>query len=357
VTGLEPEEIARYLSVLRALKSSCRLYDAHVHPYEVLFDKLSYDRASNSPGLLSLLGRCYAAPAVSRFSFTEPAGFDDEPGSQRLRDISVMLLSKVYGHVGEQVFFDQLNLSGMDQVLLLPIAPDSPDPAPFDKRMLWVNECYADRDRFSIAGSIPAALRCEEISAYAANLRRQYGIKAIKCHPVVSGIDLGTSARKVWLETMLSACSESRLPVVIHGGRNNPYWRGSRGNFGALQYLKEIDFSLSREPVIIAHAGFHCCGVQEIEQEGVPILKKMLKTHSNLYVDISGLGLEPLKRVLQSVGCDRILFGSDALYSQQWEVVALTMHALAELGMKLEERFVQIASINPEKTIFKDEEP
>ena len=84
------------------------------------------------------------------------------------------------------------------------------------------------------------------------------------------------------------------------------------------------------------------------------MLDKMLQAHPNLYVDISGLTFEPLKLVLQSVNGDRILFGSDALYASQWEAVTMTMHALRELGMALEENFIKFASINPRKTIFED---
>ena len=42
MSGLAPEQSTRYLALLRDLKSSCRFYDIHVHPYEVLFDRFSY---------------------------------------------------------------------------------------------------------------------------------------------------------------------------------------------------------------------------------------------------------------------------------------------------------------------------
>jgi predicted TIM-barrel fold metal-dependent hydrolase len=354
VKGLRPEETAEYLSILQDLRPSFPFYDMHVHPYEVLFDRFSYDNDLSRPGVLSLSGTSYTAPSVTRFQFPEMGDFNDEPRSQRLQDISVMLLRKIYGNVGEQVFIDQMNLSGIDRVLLLPIAPDSGTPGEFAGRMRWVKQFYANQEKFWIAGSVPGALIGSEIGPFVGYLRKEFGIRAIKCHPVVSGIDLSTSHRKEWLELVLAACHESKLPLIIHGGRNNPYWSGSRGNFGSLENLKSIDMSISAEPVILAHAGFHRCKIDEIEQEGLPILAKMLKAYPNLYLDISGLGFEPLKLVLRSVSSERILFGSDALYSPQWEAVTMTMHALKELGMALEENFIQFASINPQKTVFKD---
>lgn len=352
--GLGPEQTAEYLAVMHRLRPAYPLYDMHVHPYEVLFDRFTYQDFSR-PGVLSLTGKAYATPSVKQFQFPEIGEFNGDPRSQRLHDISVMLLKKVYGNVGEQVFMDQMTLSGIDSVLLLPIAPESGTPATFGERMRWVKRFYRNEEKFWIAGSVPGALEAPEIPHYVGSLKRDFGIRAIKCHPVVSGIDLSTGTRKKWLERLLAACHESRLPLIIHSGRNNPYWGGSRGNFGALEHLKNIDMSISGKPVILAHAGFHRCKLQEIEREGLPMLDRMLQKHPNLYVDISGLTFEPLKLVLQSVHRERILFGSDALYSSQYEAVTMTMHALKELGMALEENFIKFASINPRKTIFKDQ--
>lgn len=360
MNGLGLEQISKYLSILRALKPSCLFYDTHVHPYEILFDKFAYAHSSR-PGVLTLSDTPYRAPSLSPFNFPATAVLDTDPGndqrSPRLREISTMLLRKVYGNVGEQVFSDEMKLSAIDQVLLLPVAPDSGPVSHFDRRMRWVKETYADQDKFWIAGSIPPALSRAEIAPYTKSLKQQYGIKAMKCHPVASGIDLGTGVRSEWLETMLVACGELGLPLVLHGGRYNPYWGGSRGDFGSIEHLKEIDFSLSREAVVLAHAGFHRLSPQEIKLAGLPVLQKMLAAHPNLHVDISGLDFEPLKQVLQSVESDRILFGSDTLYYRQWETVAMAMHALKELGMELEQSFVQIASINPKRVIFKRGEP
>ena len=355
--GLGPEQTAEYLGVLQTLRSAHQFHDTHVHPYEVLFDRFTYDDRFSSPGVLSLAGKSYTTPAVKSFQFPEIGDFSNDPKSQRLQDISVMLLKKVYGNVGEQVFVDQMTLSGIDRVLLLPIAPESGGPGTFNRRMAWVKQFYSDEDKFWIAGSVPGAVDGKELTPYIRSLKSSYGVRAIKCHPVVSGIDFSSSARKKWLESLLAACHETALPLIIHSGRNNPYWGGSRGDFGALEHLENIDMSISGKPVVLAHAGFHRCKTQEVERSGLAMLDKMLRSHPNLYVDISGLTFEPLKLVVRHVSGERILFGSDALYSSQWEAVTMTMHALKELGMTLEDNFIKFASINPMKAIFKDHEP
>lgn len=349
---LTSEESSRYLGILQELKSSCRFYDVHVHPYEVLFDRFFYGSEISAPGLLNVPGRCYTAPALSRIRFTDPAESAEFTETQRFQDVWVMLLRKVYGSVGGRVFTDQMNLSGIDKVLMLPVPLDSCSLQEFDSRMRWVKEFYGNEDKFWIAGSIPPFLVEEDIGVYLAAMAQRYGIKALKCHPVISGIDLGESARKRWLEALLVCCDELKLPLILHGGRNNPYWRGARGNFGALEHFEEVLLPRSDTPVILAHAGLHRCSVQEITREALPLLTRMLRKNSNLYIDISGLAFEPLKLVLRSVDRDRVIFGSDALYIQQWEAVALTMHALKELGDQVGDAFIKIASTNPEKTVF-----
>jgi len=352
--GLSLDECSAYLAIVQRLKRSCKFYDTHVHPYEVLFDRFSYGDEAADLDLLSLPGKFYTAPSVAPLVFPENMDFQDIPESRRLQGIWIMLFRKIYGNVGERVFADHMNLCGMDKVLMLPVPLESCNAADFDSRMRWVKQLYSNEDKFWIAGGIPAALRGEEIKPYAAALKDHYGIKAMKCHQVVSGIDLGSGDRKEWLEELFAACNELQLPLILHGGKNNLYYGKSRSNFGSLEHLKDVDLSLCGVPLVLAHAGCHRCSTQEIVQEVLPLLIRMLKRHSNLYVDISGLGFESLKLVLQSVDGDRILFGSDALYAAQWEAVMMIMHALKELGRKLEESFVEIASINPEKTIFRD---
>ena len=356
MNGLAPDEAAAYLAILHALRCTCKFYDTHVHPYEVLFDRFSYGDEGVFRDLRCLTGRGYVAPAVAGFKFPESAEVDEGARSQRFKDVWVMLLRKVYGSVGERVFVDHMNLSGIDKVLMLPVPLESCSAQSFDDRMRWVSQLYGNEQRFWIAGSIPAALADRDVAPYAQALVRRYGIRAMKCHPVISGIDLGSSSRKQWLEALLVACRELKLPLVLHGGRNNPYWEGNRGDFGSLEHLKEVDLSLSGSPVVLAHAGCHRCTPQQIELEELPLLNRLLKKHANLHVDISGLAYQPLKLVLQSVDHDRILFGSDALYVQQYEAVTMTMHALKELGHNVEAAFVKIASTNPERTIFVDGE-
>lgn len=351
---LPPETCASYLAILADIKQHHRLYDVHVHPYEVLFDRFTYLESGATPGVLSVDGKGYNTPSIYHFRFPELGDLGSDHKSLRLQDISVMLLKKVYSYVGSRVFSDQMDLGGIDKALLLPVASELSNAAQFENRLRWVTHHYPDRERFAIAGSVPGSIPTDGLKNYIQNLQTAFNIRAIKCHPVVTGIDLSRPARKQWLEELVRSCGHCGLPLILHSGRNNPYWGGRRTNCAALENMKNINFSVSKAPVVIAHAGFHRCKMSDILSEGMPLLKNLLSTHDNLFVDISGLTFEPLKVVIEQLPTNRILFGSDALYAPQWEAVILTLHALKAKGRRIEDDFIQYASVNPRTLIFEE---
>ena len=79
----------------------------------------------------------------------------------------------------------------------------------------------------------------------------------------------------------------------------------------------------------------------------------LLLLHNNLMIDISALEIDALIAVLKNIDCDRILFGSDALYESQWSSIVKLLHALSKTTSHFEETFVQIACINPSRYIFR----
>jgi predicted TIM-barrel fold metal-dependent hydrolase len=96
------------------------------------------------------------------------------------------------------------------------------------------------------------------------------------------------------------------------------------------------------------------CDVQEIEQEVLPILQKLLSKYANVMIDISGMDFAPLFAALNQIDFERILFGSDALYYKQWAMIVKLAHALKKSKSDLVTALPQIISINPYNTIFKN---
>lgn len=350
MTVLGTEKISRYLSMVGSMKPACRFYDVHVHPYEILFDRFPCRDEVTEQGAWGLDDRC-SPPAISEL---ELKGKTDEviiPGSVSLERIALIRLKSLYGRVGERTFSDSMALCGIDTALLLPVAPPAGE---FGNRMDWMRRVFRDASKFRIGGSVSNSWRDEDINRHVSLMEEEYGIKALKCHPVVTGIDLGSSRGKDRIEAMLDACGRHGFPFIIHSGRNIPYWGADRGDCASLDRLKDIDWSISGEPVVIAHGGAYGCRPAEIEKGVLPLLKNILDRHSNTYVDISGIGFEPIRQMLRKIDHGRILFGSDALYEPQWKAVALFLHALEESGGDPEKTFVQVAGINPARAIFKE---
>lgn len=348
---MTPQEASSYLSCVKALKKSHRFYDVHAHPYEVLFDKFSYEQEPARRGVLRLAGKAkaYAPPTIHEAPLSES---DDAVPIDpvMLQRISQMQLTRTYGHVGAPVFDDEMELSGVDRALLLPVAPAEGNLA---ARLRWVKELYPDPQKFWVAGSVSGAVDGDALPSHLVMQRHEHGIKAVKCHPVVSAIDLGSSRGRGWLEMLLCGCGAVELPLVIHTGSNSPYWGGERGGFASLSHLKAIDWALSCAPVVLAHGGIYRCSPQEAEG-WLPTLTRMIETHDNLFLDLSGVGVRHLKLLVKNIPIERLLFGSDALYISQWVAMAKVMHAFTEAKMKAEECIIRVASVNPAHVIFRE---
>ena len=355
--ALSATEVSKHLSLVHSLKPSIKFYDVHVHPYEVLFDQFSYSFNLDQMNILSVDSNRYRAPRISDLKLGNGLGESVMPlknllkRSLNVQKISLLRLRHLYGHVGEQVFSDQMDLCGIDAALLLPIASTSGE---FGTRMEWVKKHYQDKRRFRIAGSVPNTVEIATLKCYVSTMKKEFGIQALKCHPVVTGIDLRSTCGKERLEAMLDACRENGLPLIVHSGKNMTYWGAERGNWASLEYLQDINWSNSGEPVVIAHAGIHRCGIDEVERDLLPVLKKLMRLHTNMFVDTSSIGYQSLCKVLREVDHDRLLFGSDALYDLQWGAVVMLLQALEESGAIVEDSFVRIASVNPSRTMFRE---
>ena len=119
--------------------------------------------------------------------------------------------------------------------------------------------------------------------------------------------------------------------------------------------LEKVDWSISTETVVIAHAGTYGHEPEEVENNILPRINKMLNRYDNLMVDISGIGSNILIQILKNVDYNRILFGSDALYNVQWLSIVVLLYTLEKVYKKVEEHFLQIVSLNPLKYILKKE--
>lgn len=347
---LSAAEISKYLDHVRELQRSHVFCDVHVHPYEVLLDRFEYMYGKPADGILSVDRNEYVPPSCFDLRFDQISAQSQAASRDYLQRSYLVVLRRLYGHIGAKVFLDQMALCGIGKILLLPVASEH---GVFDEKMAGVSSLYDCDGRFFIAGSVPNAVSDENVGRYVSGLKKKFNIKALKCHPVISAMDLASEVGKDRLGSMLAACEENHLPLVLHCGGRSSLWSRDRGGYALLENVRDIDWNVSSEPVVIAHAGMYSCELTEAENEVLPILARMLEKFDNLFVDISGIDIAALSLVLKRIDNARIVFGSDALYHPQWASMVTLLHVLKNVGTDVDRRLIEIASTNPLRTIFR----
>jgi len=349
---LDEKRVLKYLSAVKEMSFTHKFYDVHVHPYEVVFDKFIYPYGSDKSGVISLSKDGYSIPKTSEMVLDGLMNKVKTADITSLKNITMMRLRYIYGHIGGKVFSDHMELSGINKVLLLPVASSHGE---VEEKMIMVRSLYSDNNKFWVAGSVPNTIRNDEICNYVMRMRRDFNIKAIKVHPIITGINLNSEKGKDRLLYILDACGNNYLPFVLHCGDRSDIYEYERGGYALIENIKDIAWGISRSPVVIAHAGLYQCDNIEIQDKVLSVLDNMTSQHDNLYVDISGIGFKSLRKVLTRIDIDRILFGSDALYELQWKKAVTLMYALNDLKMRSEDCYVRISSINPSRIIFKED--
>lgn len=344
--------VKKYISIIKELKANFVFYDSHAHPFDIIFDQVDYHKDKTKNGLFSTNGCDFISPKLTSLAIGQKDS-DDNNADQTLQSkISLMLIRRLYSHIGSCVFSKHMDLCGIDKSLLLPVAPAS---GLVENQMRSMAKLYGTDNRFEAGTSIPNSIRNADIYQFIDEMINLYNVKAVKIHPNVTEINMATPQGKQRLHVVLSACGELGIPLIVHGGRSKILKNIRASEYGCIDNLKDVDWSLCKSTVVIAHAGGHSCTVNEIKRDVIPNLKKMLRAHDHLMVDIAALNIHALNTVFQEIETDRILFGTDALYKPQWFSVVKVMHTLTKLFSKVNEKFIQIASINPSKYIFKGE--
>ena len=343
---INEKEVNRYLQIVKELQSQFTLFDMHVHPFEIIFNQFDYHPSHTQEGVNSISNAFFRPPRPTALGLvSRPI-----PSAHWRSGISLLTLRRIYSHTGPKVFSDHMDLSGIDRILLLPVASSTGE---IDKQMYSMAEMFEDDERFSLGCSVPNTIENREICKFIKEKIGQFNIRAIKFHPNITETNLGSKRGKERVECILDVCREFRLPLIVHGGRSTVLKNPKAAEYGWIEKFKDIDWGISNEVVVIAHAGGYGCDLNEMKQDVLPKLKSLLSHYNNLMIDISGLEIDALAVILKNIDLERILFGSDALYDTQWAVLVKLAHAITSEGMNLAESIVQIASTNPLRSIFR----
>ena len=236
-----------------------------------------------------------------------------------------------------------MDLARVRTALLLPVAPTQ---GPVTDQMEMLLALRGRDRRLPLAYSVPNEVPDREVSGHLEAAVNRYGVKAVKLHPNISGINLRTAAGMERVESILAACSATKLPLIVHGGRSPILENRSARQHAILQNLALVDWSRCSEAVVIAHFGVFGCERDEISGVGIPTLQRMLDRHENLLVDTSAAGFGVLCETLRKLDHERMVFGSDALYFPMWKAVVTLIHALRSSHLPVEESFARIACKN-----------
>ncbi len=334
---LEPHQL---LAWVRELGKSYSFLDMHVHPFDVLSGDIVYRRNKKVEGVFSRGEAMYHPPVMEEVKENTESRQAPAPDSARAFQLAARFK---YLHTGSKVFADQLEMTGLSGALLLPVARV---PNRSEEMLEAYAEMFAGETRLHGGCAFPVEVPAQKLTAFFRSARADYGIRAIKIHPNLMGVDPLTQKGHDLIETSLVAAGELGVPVVVHGGGIAALKPQDAAEFGMLTRLETINWSLSSTPVIIAHAG---CFDLKGEEVGVALsrLNQLLDKHPNLMADTSSLDPDSLRLLLRKVSHDRLIFGSDALYVSMLTAWLGFLRALCQVSPTPDDDLVRIASVNP----------
>jgi hypothetical protein len=344
----DPNKNRIALGILENLAGEGPLFDTHVHPFNIADPVPSYTELGPSQaGVFGQGSGSYEAP-VLELSRME----DDTDSGNRIRNKDLLrkfnLLNSrsLYKFTGPRVLKDHMALAGISHAFLLPVALPGEHG---DLQMAEMARLFSGQEGFSLGYSVPNEYKGAEIIKQVGLVKERFNISVLKIQTAITGIDPFSSKGLERLHLILEASRVHELPLVVHGGYSEEFAPAESVNFGCLDRLQRVDWKVTEQPVVIAHAGFYGCSRDEIEDARFPQISALLSENDHLLVDIAGLAPWALEVVMERIDQERILFGSDALYNPPWKVAVNALKAMMRTGRDAEKIFHQIACVNPIK--------
>ena len=340
--------IREYLCLAKNIKNNHVFYDIHVHPFDI-FTEDNKKFSNLTPDCLKFPNKEeHRSPIIEPIKDNE--NYDHV--SERVMNLcNKLIINKRYSRPDMQLFTDHMRLSLIDKIMFLPVPSKK---GSFSDQLEYQNEFCKSNENFINGGSISNSTKTADIMRFMTLLKEKYNVKIIKIHPNITGIDTTTATGKERIEAILSACNELKLPSIIHGGRSAMLAQKREQTYGDIDNLADINWAISGEKVVIAHAFCHDYDTSYIKKNIIPKLRKLCEKYENIMFDLSNLEIDSMTLLLNSINNDRIVFGSDALYEHQWAAVVKLLLSLSRIKEKKEEKFMKIISINPSKYIFKE---
>jgi hypothetical protein len=277
----------------------------------------------------------------------------DERGAVQNPDLvkkfNLLKSRSLYRFTGPGVFRDHMAPAGISRVLLLPVAlPEEKG----DGQIAEMERIFGGQEDLLLGYCLPNDCPDADVGRRIDGVKERFRISAIKIQTAVTGIDPGSAGGLERLHLILEASRKNALPVVIHGGYTREFAAARAEEFGCLDRLQGVEWGVTDQPVVIAHAGFFGCSREEVENNVLSRITALLDKHRHLLVDTAGLEPWALEVVMGRMDEERILFGSDALYNSTGNMALRSIAAMMRAGRDAVKMFHQIACLNPARVFL-----
>jgi len=347
--GMERKTVQKTLEYLKEIKGTNTFYDLHVHPFEVMHAPFEYHPSPAGKDLFSAGSAAYVPPEIENLRLSTGVDRTDKRFDHKLRAKVALLTSRrIYAHTGPKALDDLMALCAIDKALLLPVMrPDETG----DGQLRTMREMFGGDERFMFGCCLPNDIPNDKITDHLKLVKDEFAVKVLKIHPAVTNIDLSNIKGIDRVEAILDASRKTGLKVIIHGGRSLDCENRHAVDYGTVYNLQHVNWSITPETVVVAHAGCYGYPVCEVQEQVLPQMERLLERHPHLVVDTSGVGFDALCHMLEHLGPRRIVFGSDAFYEKQWATFVKLWCALKSTVLNPEEDLLRIASINPDNLL------
>jgi len=236
-----------------------------------------------------------------------------------------------FGHLGLMEalrLFKTYNLErlikSMDRIGINHVVVCSLEPLTVTLEIIELTRPY--RDRISVFASV----RRDEPDqvAYLEPLIRSGAISGLKIHPIVAGYACGELYERT--KDMVALACDAGLPVVIHTGHIPVEGLNGIAGCNEVRALEPLLAAFPRVRFVLAHIGW----------ESWRQVLKLAGRYANVHVETSWQPARIIRRAVDLLGPERVLFGSDyPLFKQSL--------ALDQVKMACSPReFVMVASTN-----------
>ena len=216
---------------------------------------------------------------------------------------------------GTETTAEQL-LKGLDdyaiaQALVMP-QPDTSHPGAVHDAIAELAQVHPQRI-YGMANISPR-LGENEVRAEAKRCIETLGFKALKLHPLGHNLSIASSEARLLFEL----ASDYDVPLLIHTGLGNPQSLPSLALRHALVFPNVT--------VILCHAGWSVYSEEAIVAA---------ETAENIVLEPSWCGPYQIKAMIEALGAERVLFGSDHLNNIPSELAKFTSIGLDNAQLRL----------------------